>query len=67
MKSGMMKPEGTLSGDDKAMPDKGTETGSNGDSYGADLGQSSTNSAGGIGGSTKSDRGDLHRGSAEKL
>lgn len=48
-------PTGELQGDTKAMPDRGTSTGMNGDSYEADLGQDSTNRIVGIGGATKSD------------
>ena len=33
-------------GDAKAMPDKGTSTGMNGDSYGANLGSDATNGKG---------------------
>lgn len=36
----------TVRGDTKAMPDKGTSTGMNGDSYGAALGQDATNRKG---------------------
>lgn len=43
-----------VEGDAKRMPDKGTGTGVD-DSYGADLGQSSTNGMGDISGSTGSD------------
>jgi hypothetical protein len=59
-------PSGELQGDSKEMPDRGTSTGVS-DTYGADLGQSATNREGSIAGSTKSDRGDAHRGRAEKL
>jgi hypothetical protein len=48
-------PNGDLQGDTKGMPDRGTSTGMNGDSYDADLGQDSTNRIVGIGGATKSD------------
>lgn len=44
--SGMYHPTGELQGDDKAMPDRGTGTGMNGDSYGADLSVDATNSQG---------------------
>lgn len=40
----------TVRGDTKAMPDKGTSTGMNGDSYGAALGQDATNRMGAING-----------------
>jgi hypothetical protein len=46
--------DGSLRGDTKAMPMKGTETGLNGDTYGADLGQSALNGEGKITGGTKS-------------
>jgi hypothetical protein len=36
----------TVRGDTKAMPDKGTSTGMNGDTYGASLDQSATNRKG---------------------
>lgn len=45
----------TVRGDTTTMPDRGTSTGMNGDSYGADLSQDSTNGMGSITGSTKSD------------
>lgn len=48
-------PNGSLQGDTKSMPDRGTSTGMNGDDYGADLSQDSTNRIVGIGGATKSD------------
>lgn len=41
-----------------SMPNKGTGTGFNGDSYGADTGMDSTNRMVGISGSTKSDKWD---------
>lgn len=66
MKSGMMKPTGELVGDSGDMPNRGSDTGVT-DTYGADIGQSSTNERGQITGSTKSDRGDLHVGRAEKI
>ncbi len=46
--SGMYRPSGVLQGDTGGMPNKGTETGLNGDTYGADLGQSATNCIGGM-------------------
>lgn len=49
------RPNDTVRGDTKAMPDRGTSSGMNGDSYGADLSQGATNSMGSIKGSTKSD------------
>lgn len=49
------KPNGTLQGDSKSMPDRGTSTGSSGDTYGADTNQDATNSTGKIGGASKSD------------
>lgn len=55
MKDCNYKPNGEVQGDSKAIPDRGTSTGMNGDSYGADLSQDSTNSAGSIKGSTQSD------------
>lgn len=50
MKSDMYIPSGELQGDTKPLADKGTGTGMNGDSYGADLGGDSTNSQGKAGG-----------------
>lgn len=47
--------DGVVKGDSKAMPDKGTRTGMNGDSYDADLDVDATNRLGKISGSTKSD------------
>lgn len=43
-----------LDGDSKAMPDKGTGTGLNGDTYGADLSVGATNSMGQISSATMS-------------
>jgi hypothetical protein len=65
-RTGMVEPSGVLQGDDKPMEDCGTGTGCT-DTYGADLGQDSINRLGSIRGATKSDSGDLHVGSAEKL
>ncbi len=48
------RPTGQLQGDDKAMPDRGTGTGFNGDNYGADTSQGAINRHGGISGATKS-------------
>lgn len=48
-------PSGQLQGDTKAMPDRGTGTGMNGDSYEADLNDTATNRISGISGATKSD------------
>ena len=55
MKNGNYMPNGNLQGDDKAMPDRGTGTGTNGDTYGADIGPDATNGMGSIKGSTGSD------------
>lgn len=38
--------DGSLRGDSKAVPDRGTTTGMNGDSYGASLGRDATNKKG---------------------
>lgn len=43
-------PSGELQGDSKGMPDKGTGTGLNGDTYGADISGDSTNNLGKAGG-----------------
>ena len=48
------RPTGQLQGDDKAIHDRGTGTGFNGDNYGADTSQSAINRQGGISGATKS-------------
>lgn len=45
-KSGMYHPSGDLQGDDKGMPDRGTKTGMNGDTYGASLDVDATNTIG---------------------
>lgn len=42
-------------GADISLPDRGTSTGMNGDTYGADLSVDATNSMGGLGTKTKSD------------
>lgn len=57
MKRNFPLPDGgdMVRGDSSAMPYRGTGTGLNGDTYGADIGQSSTNRIGGISGATKSD------------
>lgn len=46
--------EGQVKGDNKGVPDRGTSTGMNGDSYDADLNIDATNRTGKISG-TKSD------------
>jgi|GEM_PF-6670308 hypothetical protein len=61
MKECNYKPSGELQGDTKAMPDRGTRTGMNGDTYGASLDQGATNSHGKLGGATKSDAWDQGR------
>ena len=48
------RPTGQLQGDDRAMPDRGTRTGMNGDTYGADTSPGATNRQGGIAGATQS-------------
>ena len=48
------RPTGELQRDTKAMTNRGTRTGMNGDSYGADLSQDAINRAGSIGSATKS-------------
>lgn len=53
-KNDMYRPTGELQGDTKPMPDRGTGTGLNGDTYGADIGVDATNSMGRMSG-TKSD------------
>jgi len=50
------RPTGELMGDTKGMPDRGTSTGMNGDTYGADLSQGALNRQSGIRGATKSDK-----------
>lgn len=45
---------GVVQGDSGAMPDRGTSTGFNGDTYGADVSQGATNRQGSITGATKS-------------
>lgn len=52
---GMYKPTGELQGDTSGMPNKGTSTGLDGGTYGADIGPSSTNRIGGMGDAAKSD------------
>lgn len=48
-------PSGKLMGDDAAMPDRGTATGMNGDSYGADLSPEAENRMGSLTAAAKSD------------
>lgn len=59
MKDANYKPDGTgvVMGDTRAMPDRGTGTGFNGDSYDADTSQEATNGMGKISG-TKSNPAD---------
>ena len=45
---------GVVQGDSASMPDRGTSTGFNGDTYGADVSQSAINRQGGISGTSKS-------------
>lgn len=52
------RPSGELQGDTKAMPNRGTKTGMNGDTYGADLSGDATNRIGSIKSNTKSDHAD---------
>lgn len=52
--------DGSLRGDDKPVPNKGTRTNVT-DTYGADLSLTATNRQGGISGATKSDSGDEQR------
>jgi hypothetical protein len=47
--------DGVVKGDTKGMPNRGTSTGMNGDTYGADLSPEATNGMGKITGATKSD------------
>ena len=49
------RPSGDLQGDTRAMPNRGTRTGLNGDTYGADLSVDATNSLGSIKSTSKSD------------
>lgn len=49
------RPAGTLQGDNSPIPDRGTGTGLNGDTYGFDLSVDATNRIVGITGSTRSD------------
>lgn len=49
------RPTGDLQGDTRALPDRGTGTGMNGDTYGADLSQDALNRKTGIRGATRSD------------
>lgn len=58
-KKDMYCPSGELQGDKKPMPDRGTGTGMNGDTYGADISGDATNSMDRIGGATKSDGKDM--------
>lgn len=48
-------PSGDLQGDTKPMPDRGTTTGLQGDTYGADLGCDATNGLGSITSTSRSD------------
>lgn len=48
-------PNGTLQGDTRPLPDRGTSAGMNGDTYGADLSPDATNRIVGIAGACKSD------------
>lgn len=54
------RPDGSdqVRGDSGAMPDRGTKTGFNGDTYDADCSQSAINRKGGISGATQSDAAD---------
>ena len=45
---------GVVQGDDRAMPDRGTSTGLNGDTYGADTSPTAINRMGGIKSHTQS-------------
>lgn len=54
MKDSNYRPNGSLQGDDRPMPNRGTGTGMNGDTYGADLSDKATNRQGSITNHTKS-------------
>lgn len=58
--------KGMVQGDSGAMPNRGTGTGFNGDTYGADTSQSAINSMGSIKSSTKSDMADERPGCNNK-
>lgn len=60
------KPTGALQGDDRAIPHRGSMTGMNGDTYGADLAGGSTNRQGSLTGATKSDAIDMEPGCNNK-
>lgn len=62
------RPDGTgvVQGDTKAMPDRGTSIGMNGDNYEADLSQSAINRQGGIKSATRSDPMDCEPGCNNK-
>lgn len=49
------KPNGALQGDTHGMPNRGSKTGFNGDTYGADVSPDATNRMGSIKSATKSD------------
>ena len=57
---------GVVQGDSGAMPDRGTGTGFNGDTYGADTSQSAINRLGGIKSATKSNPADMNPGCNNK-
>lgn len=58
MSESSYKPNGEVQGDSTRMKDAGYGTGVT-DTYGADLSGDATNSQGGIGGSTKSDKNEM--------
>ena len=57
---------GVVQGDSAAMPDRGTKTGLNGDTYGADISPDAINRQGGITGATKSHAPDVMAGCNNK-
>ena len=58
---------GVVRGDTGAMPDRGTDTGFNGDTYGADVSPSAINRQGGISGATQSHAPDARPGVHNQL
>lgn len=67
MNKNFPRPTGRLQGDDRPMPDRGTGSGLNGDTYGADVSQSATNTHGKMGGATRSHAPESCAGSNNKM
>jgi hypothetical protein len=61
------RPNGQIQGNTKDLPDRGTSTGLNGDTYGADIGADATNRVGRMTDCTKSDPAEMDKATSKGL